>query len=102
MGMSNKTAPRWLVLLAFAAIYLIWGSTYLGAGIAVQTMPPHIMAALRIVSSGVVLYAFMRWRKVNPPKRIHWRSALIVGIFLLGLGNGSAAWGEIMVPIDMG
>lgn len=101
MGMSNKIAPRWLVLLAFAAIYLIWGSTYLGIGYAVQSMPPHIMAGLRFVISGVVLYAFMRWRGVTPPKRIHWRSALIIGVFLLGLGNGSVAWAETMVPTGL-
>lgn len=99
--MSNKTAPRGLVLLAFAAIYLIWGSTYLGIGYAVQTMPPHIMAGCRFVISGIVLYAFMRWRGVTPPKLIHWRSALIVGVFLLGLGNGSVAWAETMVPTGL-
>lgn len=99
--MSDKIAPRWLVLLAFAAIYLIWGSTYLGIGFAVQTMPPHIMAGCRFVISGIVLYAFMRWRGVMPPKMIHWRSALIVGVFLLGLGNGSVAWAETMVPTGL-
>lgn len=99
--MNNKTAPRWLVILAFAAIYLIWGSTYLGIGFAVQTMPPHIMAGLRFVVSGVVLYAFMRWRGVKSPTLIHWRSALIIGVFLLGLGNGSVAWAETMVPTGL-
>lgn len=96
--MNNKQAPRWLVILCFAAIYLIWGSTYLGIGIAVQSFPPHIMAGIRFLISGAALYAFMRWRGAPAPKLIHWRSALIIGIFLLGLGNGSVSWGETMVP----
>jgi drug/metabolite transporter (DMT)-like permease len=99
--MNNKTAPRWLVLLAFAAIYLIWGSTYLGIGFAVQSMPPHIMAGVRFIISGAILYTFLRWRGVPAPKRIHWRSALIIGVFLLGLGNGSIAWAETTVPTGL-
>lgn len=99
--MSNKTAPRWLVILAFAAIYLIWGSTYLGIGLAVKTLPPHIMAAIRFLISGTVLFVFMRWRGAPAPKLIHWRSALIIGILLLGLGNGSVSWAETMVPTGL-
>lgn len=97
----NKTAPRWLVLAAFAAIYIIWGSTYLGIAVAVQTIPPHFMAGIRFVISGAVLFAFMRWRGVPMPKLVHWRSALIVGILLLGLGNGSVSWAETMVPTGL-
>lgn len=99
--MSNKSAPRWLVILAFAAIYLIWGSTYLGIGIAVKTIPPHIMAALRFLISGAVLYTVMRLRGAAAPKLIHWRSALIIGVLLLALGNGSVSWAETMVPTGL-
>lgn len=99
--MRNRSAPTWLVVLAFAAIYLIWGSTYLGIGIAVKTMPPHIMAGVRFLISGIILYAFMQLRGVPAPKFIHWRSALIIGILLLGLGNGSVAWAETMVPTGL-
>lgn len=99
--MSNKTAPRWLVLAAFAAIYIIWGSTYLGIAVAVQTIPPHIMAGIRFIISGVVLFTIMKLRGEPMPKLIHWRSALIVGILLLGLGNGSVSWAETMVPTGL-
>jgi drug/metabolite transporter (DMT)-like permease len=99
--MKNKTAPRWLILLSFAAIYFIWGSSYLGIGFAVKTIPPHIMAAVRFGLSGAVLYAFMRWRGVPAPKMTHWRSALIIGILLLGFGNGSVSWAETMVPTGL-
>lgn len=87
-----------MVLAAFAAIYMIWGSTYLGIAFAVQTIPPHIMAALRFLIAGAVMFGFLRLRGVPTPKVIHWRSALIVGILLLGLGNGSVSWAETMVP----
>jgi drug/metabolite transporter (DMT)-like permease len=97
----TKTAPRGLSLAAFAAIYIIWGSTYLGIAVAVQTLPPHIMAGIRFVISGAVLFAFMRWRRVPMPKLVHWRTALIVGILLLGLGNGSVSWAETMVPTGL-
>src|SRR5689334_14866949 len=93
-SMSNKTAPQWLVIAAFAAIYLIWGSTYLGIGLAVKTIPPHIMAALRFLISGAVLYTVMRLRGAAAPKLIHWRSAFIIGVLLLALGNGSVSWAE--------
>ncbi|MBI4670791.1 MAG: EamA family transporter [Chloroflexi bacterium] len=96
--MNNQTAPRGLVIAAFAAIYLIWGSTYLGISFAVQTIPPHVMAAVRFLVSGAILFAFLRWRGVPTPKLIHWRSALVVGILLLGLGNGSVSWAETMIP----
>lgn len=99
--MNQKSAPRWLVIAAFAAIYLIWGSTYLGIAFAVQTIPPHIMAGIRFLISGTVLFAVLRWRGVSMPKMIHWRSALVVGILLLGLGNGSVSWAETMVPTGL-
>lgn len=99
--MPTKHAPRWLIILCFAAVYLIWGSTYLGIGIAVQSFPPHIMAGIRFAISGAVLYSFTRWRGAPAPKLIHWRSALIIGILLLGLGNGSVSWAETMVPTGL-
>ncbi len=100
--MSSKHAsPRGLVIAAFAAIYLIWGSTYLGIGLAVQSMPPHIMAAIRFTISGIALYGVMRLRGNAAPKLVHWRSAAIIGIFLLGLGNGSVSWAETMVPTGL-
>lgn len=99
--MNSRTAPRWLVLAAFAAIYVIWGSTYLGIAVAVQSIPPHLMAGIRFLISGAVLFLIMLLRGEPMPRRIHWRSALIVGVLLLGLGNGSVAWAETMVPTGL-
>lgn len=96
--MNHKTPSRGLVIVSFATIYLIWGSTYLGIAFAVQTIPPHIVAAIRFLIAGAVMFGFLRWRGVPAPRMIHWRTALIVGILLLGLGNGSVSWAETMVP----
>lgn len=96
--MSARPAPRWLVLAAFAAIYLIWGSTYLGIGLAVKTIPPHIMAGARFVVSGGILFAVLFARGERVPPLAYWRSALVIGVLLLGLGNGSVSWAEKTVP----
>lgn len=80
------------------AIYIAWGSTYLAIRFAVETMPPFLMAATRFLIAGGLLYLFRRLRKDPPPIRIEWRSAAIVGLFLLVGGNGSVVWAETRVP----
>jgi len=52
--------PVWLVATAFAVVYLVWGSTYLGIRIAIESVPPFLMAGGRFVSAGAILYAVMR------------------------------------------
>ena len=84
--------------MAFASIYLIWGSTYLGIRVAVETMPPFLMAAARFALAGSFLYGVMRWRGAPRPTLRQWRDAAIVGSLLLLGGNGSVAWAEQYVP----
>jgi drug/metabolite transporter (DMT)-like permease len=86
------------IILAFAAIYIIWGTTYLGIRIAVETMPPFLMAGTRFVFSGLLLFLILRLRGAPMPKRVHWRSAFIIGAFLLVGGNGLVTWSEQQVP----
>lgn len=97
----SKQTPSWLIIACFAAIYIIWGSTYLAIGFAVQTIPPHIMAGARFLLAGVLMYTFLRVRGVPSPALIHWRSAFIVGLLLLALGNGSVSWAEETVPTGL-
>jgi drug/metabolite transporter (DMT)-like permease len=94
----KATPPTWLVLSAFAAVYVIWGSTYLGIHIAVQSMPPLIMAGSRFFIAGVVLYAVMRLRGDARPTPIQWRDASIIGALLLLGGNGGVSWAQQTVP----
>lgn len=84
-------------MLAFAAIYLIWGSTYLAIRFAIETLPPFSMAAVRFLVAGGILYAVARPR-AERPTRINWVSAGIVGTCLLAGGNGGVVWAEQWVP----
>ncbi len=94
-----KAVPSRLgVAAAFAAIYLIWGSTYLAIRYAVETLPPLMMAGTRFLVAGSMLYAFVRFRGVPKPTRIHWRSTAIIGGLLLLGGNGGVVWAEQTVP----
>jgi drug/metabolite transporter (DMT)-like permease len=95
---SPASAPRWLVLAAFAAVYVLWGSTYLAIRYAIETIPPFLMAGGRFLIAGGVLYVWARWRGAARPERVHWRSAFIVGTLLLVLSNGAVTWAEQTVP----
>jgi drug/metabolite transporter (DMT)-like permease len=86
------------LVAAFAAVYLIWGSTYLAIRVAIETMPPHLMAAARFLVAGAILYAWARWRGSPRPTLANWRAAAVVGGFLLLGGNGAVVWAETRVP----
>jgi drug/metabolite transporter (DMT)-like permease len=91
-------ASRAQIIAAFASIYIIWGSTYLAIRYADQTMPPFVMAGMRFLISGALLYAWSRYRGAQRPTRRHWRNAVIAGGFLLLGGNGAVVWAEQFVP----
>src|SRR5580700_2584015 len=98
--LPRPQAPRAQIVIAFAAVYLIWGSTYLTIHIAIETIPALLMSGARFVLAGLLLLAFSR-RPGAPRERltlIHWRSAIIIGGCLLLFGNGGVAWGEQYLP----
>lgn len=81
--------PQRLVLIgAFAALYLIWGSTYLAIGIGVATWPPLLFCGVRFLLAGCLLYRWLRWRGASPPTAREWRSAILLSILMLGFGTG--------------
>ena len=92
------SAPRSHVFLALAAVYVIWGSTYLAIRFALETLPGFTMAGVRFLIAGAVLYALARARGAVAPKAIEWRSGLIIGALLLLGGNGAVVWAEKTVP----
>lgn len=96
--MSESAPSRTRILAAYAAIYLIWGSTYLGIRITIETIPPFLMGGVRFMIAGAFLYLVMRARGELKPTRIHWRSAAIIGAFLILGGNGGVVWAEQFVP----
>ena len=95
---DDKTPPLAAVLAAFAALYVVWGSTYLGIRFAIETMPPFTMAGVRFVAAGAILYAWSRARGAVPATRPQWRTAVVVGALLLLGGNGGVTWAEQYVP----
>src|SRR4051812_27252684 len=99
--MKDKTTeskpPIGKLIAAFAAVYVIWGSTYLGIRYAVETIPPFLMAGTRNLVAGLVLYAFARSRSETKPTRIEWRDALIAGGLMLTVGNGGVTWAEQVI-----
>ena len=87
-----------VVLVAFAAVYLVWGSTYLAIRIGIESFPPLILAGFRHLTAGLVLYPFFRGKSRSKPTALNWRTAIIVGFLLLFLGNGGVSWAEQTVP----
>lgn len=95
--MTDKQA-RSHVLAAFAAVYIVWGSTYLAIRYAVETIPPFLMGGGRFLVSGAILYAWTRARGAPKPSSKDWRDATIAGILMLCAGNGAVAWAEQRLP----
>ena len=79
---------------ALIAVYIVWGSTYLAIRFAVETMPPFLMAAIRFLIAGGVLFAWRRLAGDALPTRRQWKAAAIVGLFMLLGGNGCVVWAE--------
>jgi drug/metabolite transporter (DMT)-like permease len=85
---------RGKVVAALAAVYLIWGSTYLAIRFAVETIPPFLMAGTRFLVAGAVLYGWRRAVGVPKPTATQWRAATVVGALMLLGGNGGVVWAE--------
>jgi drug/metabolite transporter (DMT)-like permease len=89
---------RTALLVAFATLYIVWGSTYFAIRIAVMSWPPFVLAAVRFALAGGVLYLFLRLRGAPRPSLRSWGAAALVGALLLGAGNGVLCWAEQWVP----
>jgi drug/metabolite transporter (DMT)-like permease len=93
-----KSAPTWLVLTAFAAVYVLWGSTYFAIRVGVESFPPYLMAGLRHFTVGLVFYPAMRRLTGEKPGWPQWRTAIVTGVLLLAIANGTVSWAERLVP----
>lgn len=99
---SSATTPSpSLIVAAFAVIYVVWGSTYLGIRIAIETWPPFLMAGIRFLFAGSLLYAGLRLGGVARPTRREWLDGALVGTVMLGIGNGSVTWAEQTVASNV-
>jgi drug/metabolite transporter (DMT)-like permease len=93
----SEAQPRGKIVLAFASVYLVWGSTYLFMRFAVETLPPLAVAGVRYFMAGAILYLIAAWRATPEPVKAPWRGHAIVGT-LLTAGNGSVAFAVQRIP----
>lgn len=97
----DQAAPGWQIWAALIVVYIVWGSTYLGIRIVVETMPPLLSAAARHLLAGLILFAFIGFRHGWGSLRLsraEWIAAAFVGLALLLGGNGLVMLGERDVP----
>lgn len=86
-------AGRWVPLAMFA-LYIVWGSTYLGIRVALESYPPFLLAGVRFAVAGSLLFGYLRWRDTPLPTARQWRNAAFTGVLLLGFGNGLVCYAE--------
>jgi drug/metabolite transporter (DMT)-like permease len=97
----DHNASKLLMVMAFAAVYLIWGSTYLAIRVGVRSLPPFLMSGSRFVGAGAVLYLLLRARGTPAPTRGQWLRAAVAGGLMLTVGNGLVTWAEKQVPSNI-
>ena len=95
MSTSNTTRPaKALLILAFAIVYVVWGSTYIAIRVTVETLPPFLSGAVRFIIAGGALLTFLRLRGMPWPDRLQWRRSFVAGTLMLVGGNGLVMWAE--------
>lgn len=94
----NRRRMKSKVWIALILLYIVWGSTYLGIKIAVETIPPFLHASVRFLTSGIILLIWQRMAGNDLPTRNQWKSTFIVGTLLLLGGNGLVSWAEQSIP----
>ena len=95
---AHTHRPKWKTLLAFAIIYFVWGSTFLAIRVGVREVPPFLLAAMRFLVAGLVLYGWMIARGERSPTRRQWTSASLLAILIFVLDYGLLFWAEQRVP----
>jgi len=97
--MSSPTRPpTWKILLAFAIIYLVWGSTFFAIRVGVHEVPPFLFAAMRFVIAGIILYLWVRAKDTPSPTPKEWLSASAVAVLIFVGDYGLVFWAEQRVP----
>jgi drug/metabolite transporter (DMT)-like permease len=99
---AQPTPARWSVPLALAAVYLIWGSTYLAIRFALEGgFPPFLLGGIRFTLAGALMFGYLRLRGTAAPTRAQWGNAAVMGVLLLLLGNGMVNVAEKTVSSGM-
>ena len=96
--MTTTAGERRLALFAWMAVCILWGTTYLGIRVCLETMPPMVMAGLRWTIAGVVLAGYLVARGERLPRASTWGGIALLGFLMMVLGNGGVVWAEQTVP----
>lgn len=97
--MSSDSRSRLQILVAFAVVYLVWGSTYLAIRIGVRDIPPALLAGVRNVIAGLVIMGIACVRdRIWPRNPMYWLHALVMGVLMVSVGNGFVTWAEVELP----
>src|SRR3954470_16333944 len=96
--MEKKNGRKWKTLLAFAIIYFVWGSTFYAIRVGVREVPPFLLAGIRFLVAGLVLYGWMMIRGERAPSPREWVSALVLAFLIFVLDYGLLFWAEQRVP----
>ena len=95
---DGERVSRVRLILAFAIIYVVWGSTYLAIRIGLETMPPFLLAGIRFLTAGALLFAWVRLRGAPAPSAAQWKAVTILAILMLVCANGAVTWSEQRAP----
>ena len=95
---SSNTRNLLAIVLAFAVIYLVWGTTYLGIAFSIQSLPPFISGTLRFLLAGLLLLGWLLFRTRQPLAGVPMRTAVFVGVLNSGIGNGLVIYAQQGVP----
>src|SRR2546423_980999 len=95
---AHSHRPTWKTLLAFAIIYFVWGSTFLAIRVGVREVPPFLLAAMRFIVAGLVLYGWTMVQGERSPSRREWMSASVIAILIFVFDYGLLFWAEQRVP----
>lgn len=95
---SSPHRRTWQTLLAFTMIYFVWGSTFLAIRVGVREVPPFLLAAMRFLVAGIILYGWMLAQGERSPKRREWLSAVFLAVLIFVLDYGLLFWAEQRVP----
>jgi drug/metabolite transporter (DMT)-like permease len=102
MHMGDQTnsmrASALAIIAAFAGIYIIWGTTYLGIAVAIQTLPPFVSGSARFLIAGALMYVWLRLRARSPLSDVNLPAAAWTGLLLSGIGNGFVIWSQQGIP----
>jgi drug/metabolite transporter (DMT)-like permease len=93
---------RIIAYCALAAVFFFWGTTYLAIRVGLETLPPTLLAGMRFITAGTLLFVILRgWRKERLPVGREWLHQALIGLMLLGVGNGLVVWAEQWIPSGM-